>query len=403
MMCDSTLISKYYFTNLKKKLSSARISNLLYLFAISLYFFTLCFQNSEFTTVFTGIGSLFPYIYYSIIIILLFKFIFFTKFTISYLSLSIFFLLCGLLVYYFTHDNIILISFMFICSSKDIDIRKIAFVISRTIFFAVTFIFLSAVLDILPNRVTVRANSFAGLLKYRHYLGFLNVNVLGGFILVFCISYICFHYFELRMRHFFLLFLLSLFTLFYINSNTSALTILLIIFFYFFYSLFSTKKIKYIFSIGVALSSLAFSIFLPASNGFLFEKLNYILANRLAYSAYFLEHYSITLFGQQIKLVSTAEASSTGESPLVLDNSYLHCLMHYGLIVTIIFIVIYLFVINDAINTSNNIFLAVVTALLICSIFENWLYRVNAVIILFLFAKKFYTANAINRQDRSQR
>ena len=367
---------------------STQVSETIYLSSIFLYFVFLCLQNSEFTTLYIGLDLLCSYIYFFIILLLLFKLIFFTKFAFSHLCLSAFFLVCGLLVYRFTHDNVILTSFIFICSGIDIEIHKIALAVSRSLLLAVSMIFLFTLFGVLPNRVTIRVNPFSDVFKYRHYMGFLNVNVLGGFILAFSISFLCFHYVELSMRHLIFIFSLALFTLFYVNSNTPALTILLIIVFYCFYSYCNSKTVRYCISIGVLVFSLAFSFFFPNFNGAFFDKLNFALANRLAYSAYFLKHYSVTLFGQQIKLISTADASSNGESPLVLDNSYLHCFIHYGLIVTLIFISIYLYLLLFCIKNSNIILLSIVTAVLICSISENWLYRINIVIIVFLFARK---------------
>ncbi|MCD7872902.1 MAG: hypothetical protein LUG21_06365, partial [Clostridiales bacterium] len=61
--------------------------------------------------------------------------------------------------------------------------------------------------------------------------------------------------------------------------------------------------------------------------------LNDLFNTRLYHILRFLNNYNINLFGNNLILISTEEAKVLGVEPWILDNSFLHIILRYGLII----------------------------------------------------------------------
>lgn len=63
-----------------------------------------------------------------------------------------------------------------------------------------------------------------------------------------------------------------------------------------------------------------------------FSWIDNLLSFRLSYASNYIDKYSITLFGQSLKIVGTLDAAAQGVQPAVLDNSYYYALLGYGIV-----------------------------------------------------------------------
>lgn len=94
----------------------------------------------------------------------------------------------------------------------------------------------------------------------------------------------------------------------------------------------------YIYLICFFLSFLGILLFSVSNNAFI--QLNSLLSGRLDFSYRAYSKYGVKLFGQIIEYSSTLEARNNNSLAVVVDNSYIFFLVSYGLIFTIVFLIL---------------------------------------------------------------
>ena len=117
------------------------------------------------------------------------------------------------------------------------------------------------------------------------------------------------------------------------------------------------------------------------ANG-LFDFLNRFLTGRLAFAHNFLESYPITAFGQHLFLVSTIDAAELGIRSQVLDNAFVHVLLHFGWLAFLGIMVSFLGLILLASRNGKVGVALSVSLLFIAGISETWLISMPGIIVL---------------------
>lgn len=234
-------------------------------------------------------------------------------------------------------DNLLLKFFVIVLAFKNIDFQKfikydfylrIFFMIIVTLFYKNG---LTSVYTIYRENGLVRSS-----------MGFAHPNNFGQYILIICIDYIFLKFRSFKIRNC----ILPMFGIYLIytfsNSRTSIFCLFILLLLVFFQKcipdILNKRFIKRI-CLHVFLFFTVLSVALAwgyKMNDPLAIRINSTLSNRLFYSSSFLRHYDVTLFGNEIQMVYTQEARSTGRQPWTLDNSYLVFLLRYGILAYIV-------------------------------------------------------------------
>ena len=241
--------------------------------------------------------------------------------------------------YYFTKSNALILVWLLITSSKNIKIKEFCKydLIFRTLFLCI--VVCLYFMGFTENYFMYRNN---GML--RSSMGLSHPNDFGAYMMILCLEYFYIKQKKLKLLDYSFLLLSLLLMRHFSDSRTSEICIILFFTILIFnkvskYKLFENKNfqfiIKYIFII-LFLLILGMSL-LYKNNSRIAIIANNVFSNRIRLSSYTLENYKVKLFGNNIKFVTTKEALLTGKKAFILDNSYMHILMVYGVIVFIVF------------------------------------------------------------------
>lgn len=108
------------------------------------------------------------------------------------------------------------------------------------------------------------------------------------------------------------------------------------------------------------------------------DKINMLLQNRLTHGKRFLSLYPLTLFGQHVV------TSSTADSYMILDNTYLNLYTNYGLVLSILWVALNIGTLSYLYKKENYIGIIVVVSYLFYGITESF------VLVSFINAGFFY-------------
>ena len=197
-------------------------------------------------------------------------------------------------------------------------------------FILLSFLLLSIILfsklDIIENNILkYNIYGYQGI-QIRQSLGFSNPNMVGIIFTTIRYSFYYLNYYKLKLYHFFILGFLT----YYFYFQTYSRTLLLV--FYFEIILFYIIKYRYVLlkKIIIAIPILHMFSFFLGSIFFYNTKLNNLLSNRLSYSYIFFKNLNLKsfLFGNKKDFY------------LPLDNAWTALLQNYGIIVTIIMLIL---------------------------------------------------------------
>jgi hypothetical protein len=296
--------------------------------------------------------------------------------------------LIGIIVFIESGDPILTIAAFFIVAAAGIQPKSILKLTISVFSLVLLLPMCLALSGIIPDGIWERQRS-DGTVVVRHLLGFLHPNAIGSYLFTICLSiFLLFGYRRLAS----LLFIVpSFFFLFFVvNSQTGSAILLILIAIIVVTHFFDNSKIILSASIATIFISVAVSFILPYfySQNLIPKEFNSLLSGRIGYSAYFMKSYPITLFGQHVELVPTLIANNTGQTPMVLDNSFVHLLIHYGIIPFVFVLFCYISLLVKAYNTKNLSLVIAVAIVFFAGIAEKWVFiiGVNPVFIL-LFAQ----------------
>lgn len=96
---------------------------------------------------------------------------------------------------------------------------------------------------------------------------------------------------------------------------------------------------------------------------------NFLVRFSQGYGIY--QRYGISLFGNQIKLVTVAEAIASGKSAAILDSAYLSLLLNHGLAATVLFLFCQMKIFKRAIQKRNYMIILIATLYAVSGFMEQ--------------------------------
>ncbi len=209
------------------------------------------------------------------------------------------------------------------------------------------------------------------------YLGFGHKNQLGFYIAYLFILYNCFTR-KTDCPKFIESFIYSLFILFFTQSRTATISVLA---FYLLVKIFD-KRMKKVHFNGKLLAVLLVPFLIAftyitainfTTSGFV-QLLNRFFNNRIFLNWYAFDNNKISLLGQNIQMhnhIDYNEIIQQGNINTTIDGTYTIILLVMGLIPTILYILIYIFLILKEYRNQNNVILAATITLAIYAFMET--------------------------------
>jgi len=238
-------------------------------------------------------------------------------------------------------NNRLALAFILALSFINLDLKKLMrFDLILRFIFIPTVIALT-LLGLVENRLIGRSGGAA----YRYALGFSHPNTLGMYVLSLCLGYLYIKYDSLKKRNYFVVMILGCIMFYYTRSNTSfiliGLSILLVLVFKRWNILIKSsqtaKVILLSFMPFMALLSFLSAIFYNPGTSF-WRLMNRLTTGRTYFNKLFLDNYGVSLFGQQVHLVSGGRAETYGIGALILDNAYMSLAINFGIVSLVLLI-----------------------------------------------------------------
>ena len=283
---------------------------------------------------------------------------------------------------------------LFAICAANVDYRKICDVGFFAVFITVTIVMICSYFGVIRTNTTFATSVAQDLfgVEVRNSYGFIHVNCVGQMFLALLLCR------TIRTKALFsrteivAWILVAAFLFFAVNTKTIALLILIPLIFQPMVRIFSNKiSCRIIMFVACAAMAAGFMLVFnfDQSNG-LFSGLNYLLANRLSYAHTFLERYPLTLFGQQLSLVSTEEANQLGIQAQILDNAYINILLRFGMLAVVLVMVCIFVCAKEALDNMNCGLMLAIAILCISGISETWILSIPGLVI---FSRLFAVQN----------
>lgn len=283
----------------------------------------------------------------------------------------------SLVSFHATGSTIVGESSIILFSSMGIDIRQIG----RKLFLT-TVVLLSAMcflvlLNIIPNNPIVGTSLLTGEQTIRRTLGFNHQNSLGNllFVLILC-TLLCERKKPSTLNY---IGIVTVGLVLWVCGSRTSVILLSYIFILCILGAINGGVFKdRLFKMMIAVSAVSaiLSVILPiiySSDDAILVQINHALSDRLRMANVFFDDYGITLFGAQITFLPTAVAEQLGRGAMVLDNGYMHALIHYGIIPGIALLLPYYYVLYLAVKRRRYTIAIAVSAVLLSGVAENWL------------------------------
>lgn len=308
----------------------------------------------------------------------------------SLLRIAIFFAVFFLAYYLCEYKELYRI-FLFVTAAKGIDMKKVA---KQTIILTLAAILLVMLLTeigfieaVWISGGTSRTFFWTASSSTQIYLwGFTHHNFIGCRIMMCYTCYVFLRYEKYKIWDFLVGIVAFVFCYQVIKSRTTAFLIIITMILIIIFKLlqyFGDKKNKPLMKIGTyaimiiaPVLSIVVSIKYTASN-ILYFLLDQIIYTRFSYANSIFKEYGLSLFGQNVELISTVEANESGVSAIVLDNAYMHLLIRCGLCVTVLVLLAWFLVARTALNEKKYSVAIIVAVYFICGISEKWLFTIT--------------------------
>ena len=307
----------------------------------------------------------------------------------TYIVLSIMLLIVSATVYLFTGEKSIALTTVLVISSVGIEMKSAANIVFWSIIPSVIIVMILGSLNIIDFNELATISEVSGEIRYRYAFGFAHANYLGAMFIVLFLSDLNRRIVKYTLHNYVIWIGVALFLFEVVDTRTSAALIgggLLLV------ALVNWCGQKKVFEAAVsavtplcAIASLLLArLYLCAPA--VISPVDKLLSNRISYASSYINEYPITLFGQKIIQVSTQEAMTSHTSALVLDNAYIHLLIHFGLIALIVFVGLYVILCRKAKHYQLPYLCVSVAVMGISGIAETWLYSyVGSSLLMMLF------------------
>lgn len=275
--------------------------------------------------------------------------------------------------------------FWFLAAANNVDIRSII----KTLFSAQVFAFILIIgfyfFGLIDNYQLLRDSTN----QIRNSMGFNHPNTASLKALQICLMYVYLSKDNLRLKHCAIILMFSLFVYQFTYSNTSFYLTLLLISMLLFY-IISNKKIKLLSNASHRVIRLLKYISLLCGCFSLYMTLNYensslildivgsdsTLFSRFNQMFIYFNTYNITLFGQPLYYHGSGnEISDAVTGMYTLDNAYINLLLGLGIIVFVMFFLLFFRIIYKCIKENNLIPLILISIYFILGISETAMIR----------------------------
>ena len=360
----------------------------LFLFAYVLILFSNMFCQIKYYPIITNIFEYIGLLIICVIIILNYK-------KINYRMLLI--LLIGVISMLTTKDKNILKFSIILMGSTFVDFNKI---IKTDFKFRSIFFILVVVCNQIGLMNAVNVFRYDGTVRYS--LGFIHPNTfaLNVFIIVldeYYLNYIKGSKINIKLliRDLLLYIFAFCIILFVSNTKSCCLIILMLMLTLFLkniiYKIYNNKFImtflKNLFLIFLILSFII--AFFYNSNSNFYKKLDDVLSSRVTIWNHYTENYDISIFGQVINETSKQLAKENHLKHYPLDNGYLYMLYVQGLVVTIMYVILFYKLIKYALKNKLYILLNIIILILIYGIIESNFCNINNNVFVLAFSYIF--------------
>ena len=375
-------------SNISNRILSTRVADFLFVVALVLEVVSQCLGSSELPRIY-GVGSIFAAMKWAAVFLALVKMVFFTKYDAHGLVFSVVLVSASVLSWWYSGSDYVIMMSFFVIAAKDIDYALICKAASTCCLLCIAIVIAMSTIGLLPNIVQSESYLF-GFLIESHSLGFQHVNFLGDYVLlsVMCILYL--RKDRIGIRDYVALLALAAVLYLYINTRTSAALLAMTAGLLFPAQYRLSKRLLVTLCISLSVGAALLSFILPnlyQSGNAVMDLIDEALSKRLSFAATFLEDYGVLPFGQELELVSTIEASETGQTMAILDNAYLHLLLRFGLVPFLLYSGMYVALVRKSIRANDLTLLVMCTSILVCSVAEKWGFMVGYnMVLLSLFA-----------------
>ena len=277
-----------------------------------------------------------------------------------------------------TADTLLITLILSIILVSDLDFKD---VLQKDIYFKALLFFFILIMYFTGNVYKI---NFTREGQIRNALGFVHPNYLGYFVLILYFEIICYKENLKNIKDIILFVIINMGILYITNlahSRTSQICIVIFDVLFILEQIKTNKlklnkknkKNKFLFYIifFIFLTFLSFYVTKSFKNGDNYAiQLNKLLSNRLLVQQRFIDNNSITIFGKELFFYAT------------LDNTYIHLLLNFGLIIWGLYAFIYSKMLQKCDELNNNSLKICIIVIMIYGLME-W-YMIRPVINIFL-------------------
>ena len=299
----------------------------------------------------------------------------------------------SLLSTYMSKDHSPLLICLILIAGKNIKFDSFIYKDYYFRFFLILFVLLMHFLGLTNDYIVYR-----DLGSMRSSMGFSHPNTFGFHLMILCFEYV---YNFVRGKKRIGIFnysyiLLLLFAIDYFSDSRSSIIALILLFVYLVFGrgLFDRIRKSNVKSKIVSFT-FVFCFLISLFMTYLFQKnnsfglyINKLTSGRLFYANMFLNNYSIKPFGQYLLLISTEKAKLLHNSSLalVLDNSYIHILLRYGVFYLIAFEELFRNTFKRVLKNNRYELFAIFVLLLLYGLTETTILRIEMCPFLLYFS-----------------
>ena len=224
---------------------------------------------------------------------------------------------------------------IFVISAKNVEPESIAKTIYRVCGVGTLIIVFCALLKLIPNNYEIAIAS-SGKIVIRMYMGFIHCNVFGSFLSTIFMCHFFVRFNKINKLDYVYGLLLMCICAFVAYSRTNALVMLIAILSIFFYK--KRKKGCLVATVVVMASVMVLSIFLCVNynpSNTLMVAVDEMLTGRLSAAKAAYDEYGFSIMGQDFQTIfktSTVAFGDTSKQQQVIDNAFMHMLVHYGIL-----------------------------------------------------------------------
>ena len=319
------------------------INTVFFYFPLSIWLFSeLLIRNTTITRLFS-IDAIFVANTFTSLafLFLLTKALIFQKYTILKLLLMLVVTFIILISFFVSRSPILINSVIFIFACQNVSLKKVAKIIFYAHLIIIPIVFFLSFVNIIPNYSMMRL----GESLVRHSLGFRHPNLLGARFLQMSLALIIWKWNKLSFWHYTLVIIFSVFTLIVSDSRSSVLAMISLVLLIIVQKMISNKMLEraflWLLFILVLLSQLMsiFSLFIVQRNSHIYHTINQLFTGRMYWNLRAMREYGLNLFGNNVFMFIGGETCFGSGNGIMLDNSYVHLAVRFGVLILTIFII----------------------------------------------------------------